>query len=450
MKKILVVDDEKNMRWAIKRALAKENYKIYEGTNGLEAIEIFQQEEPDMILMDLKMPGMDGLEALAKIKELKEETPIIMITAHGTTESAVEAMKLGALDYISKPFDIEELKIVIDKALQVGELRKEVNYLREELEKNTGKTIIGNSPGIQRILGIVEKVAKTPATVLILGESGTGKEVIANTIHYSSDRNKKPYIKVNCGAIPENLMESELFGHEKGAFTGAIQRKIGKFQKAHSGTIFLDEIGELDLSMQVKLLRVLQEMEFERVGGNEKIKVDVRVIAATNRDLFKMVKEGSFREDLYYRLNVIPILIPPLRERKEDIPLLLNYFLAEFGKKIGRKNMTLDEAAREKMINYHWRGNIRELENVIERMILLADDHIIRKKSLPFEIVNEEERKDPFTLPEEGIDIEVLEKRLILQALERTDYNQTRAAQLLGMTRHTLLYRMDKYDIKKK
>ncbi|SNT16140.1 PEP-CTERM-box response regulator transcription factor [Anaerovirgula multivorans] len=450
MKKILIVDDEKNMRWAIKKALQKQNYKILEGANGLEAVEVFREEDPDLVLMDLKMPIMDGLEALTEIKEINREIPVIMITAHGTVESAIEAMKLGALDYISKPFDVEELKVVIEKALHVGALQEEINFLREELEKNTGKTIIGNSPEIKEILGIVERVANTPATVLILGESGTGKEVIANAIHYSSQRCQKPYIKVNCGAIPENLIESELFGHEKGAFTGASARKIGKFEKAHGGTILLDEIGELDLPMQVKLLRVLQEKEFERVGGSEKVKVDIRVIAATNRDLYKMVQEERFREDLYYRLNVIPIEIPPLRERKGDIPLLINYFLEKFSNEVGRKNMKIDEAAREKMVNYHWRGNIRELENVIERMIILAQDNIITKKNLPYEIGEEEKRELSYSLPKEGVNIEELERELILQALERTEYNQTRAAQLLGMTRHTLLYRMDKHEIKKK
>lgn len=450
MKKILIVDDEKNMRWAIKKALEKQNYSILEGTNGLEAVEIFHEEEPDLILMDLKMPVMDGLEALKKIKASNKEIPVIMITAHGTVESAIEAMKLGALDYISKPFDIEELKVVIKKALHVGELQEEIGFLREELEKNTGKTIIGNSPEIKEILGIVERVADTPATVLILGESGTGKEVIANAIHYSSQRRQKPYVKVNCGAIPENLIESELFGHEKGAFTGASVKKLGKFEKAHGGTILLDEIGELDLSMQVKLLRVLQEKEFERVGGSDKIKVDIRVIAATNRDLYKMVQEEKFREDLYYRLNVIPIEIPPLRGRKGDIPLLIDYFIEKFSKEVGRKSMRIDEAAMEKMVNYHWRGNIRELENVIERMIILAQDNIITKKNLPYEIGEEEKRELSLSLPKEGINFEELEQELIVQALERTEYNQTRAAQLLGMTRHTLLYRMDKHGIKKK
>lgn len=449
-KRVLVIDDEKNMRWAIKKALEKEGYMIYEAANGQEGLEKLEETYPNLILLDLRMPIMDGMEALQRIKKINEDIPVIMLTAHGTMESAVEAMKLGALDYISKPFDIEELKILIKKALDVGELKEQVSYLREELEKNTGKTIIGESPKMKELLKVVERVANTNATILILGESGTGKEVIANIIHYNSDRRDKPYVKINCGAIPENLIESELFGYEKGAFTGAIARKIGKFEKARGGTILLDEIGELDLAMQVKLLRVLQEKEFERVGGNEVVKIDIRVIAATNRDLLKMVQEGSFREDLYYRLNVIPIQIPPLRDRKEDIPLLIEYFLNHYGGEIGRKNMSINKEVQEKMIDYKWDGNIRELENVVERMTILSQQNIINQENLPREIAYLERVEEEFTLPEEGICMEDLEQKFILQALERTEYNQTKAAKLLGMSRHTLLYRMEKYKIEKR
>lgn len=449
-KRILIIDDEKNMRWAIKKALEKEGYMLYEAANGQEGLEKLEEIYPDLILLDLRMPVMDGIEALQRIKEINEGIPVIMLTAHGTMESAVEAMKLGAIDYISKPFDIEELKIQIKKSLDVGELKEQVSYLREELEKNTGKTIIGESPKMQEVLKIVERVANTNATILVLGESGTGKEVIANAIHYNSDRRDKPYVKVNCGAIPENLIESELFGYEKGAFTGATARKIGKFERARGGTIFLDEVGELDLAMQVKLLRVLQEKEFERVGGNEVVKIDIRVIAATNRDLLKMVQEGSFREDLYYRLNVIPIQIPPLRNRKEDIPLLIEYFLDRYGKDIGRKNMSISREAQEKLITYKWNGNIRELENVVERMAILSQENIIKVENLPREIAYSEIVEEEILLPQEGICIEDLERSLILQALERTEYNQTKAAKLLGMSRHTLLYRMEKYGIEKR
>ncbi len=447
-KKILVVDDEKNMRWAIGKALGKEGFEIYEASNGEEAITMFKKVNPQLVLLDLKMPVMDGIQALKELKELKEEIPIIMLTAHGTMESAIEAMKLGALDYISKPFEVEELKVIINKALGFGALKEEVNYLREELEISLGKPIVGSSEELKRVLEMVDRVAKTNATVLILGESGTGKELIANAIHNKSDRKDKPYVKINCGAIPENLIESELFGYEKGAFTGAVSKKVGKFERANGGTIFLDEIGELDLSMQVKLLRVLQEKELERVGGNQPIMIDVRVVAATNRDLFKMVERGDFREDLYYRLNVIPIQLPPLRERKEDIPLLIQYFLDNFSNETGRGKMTIEKDVEEKLINHQWKGNIRELENMIERMVILCDNNIITINNLPKEITSTE-IKDSYKLPENGISIEELEKNLILQALERTDYNQTKAAQLLNISRHTLIYRMEKYQIKK-
>lgn len=446
-KRILIIDDEKNMRWAIKKALEKEGYNIYEAENGQDGLEKLEEIYPDLILLDLRMPMMDGMEALQRIKEINQDIPVIMLTAHGTMESAVEAMKLGALDYISKPFDIEELKVLIKKALNVGELKSEVNYLREELEKNTGKTVIGESPKMKKVLEIVERVASTNATILILGESGTGKEVIANTIHYNSDRKDKPYVKVNCGAIPENLIESELFGYEKGAFTGAIARKIGKFERARGGTIFLDEIGELDLGMQVKLLRVLQEREFERVGGNETIKIDIRVIAATNKDLFKMMQEGNFREDLYYRLNVIPIELPALRDRKEDIPLLIEHFLNYYGKEIGRKNMSISKKAMEKLIQYKWSGNIRELENMIERLVILVDGDIIEERHLPSEVFTRTEMDNAFKLPENGVNLEQVEKSLISQALEISNGNQTHAAKLLGITRHTLIYRIEKYNL---
>lgn len=449
IKRILIADDEKNMRWAIKKALEGEAFDIYEASNGKEALDLFKEVDPHLVIMDLRMPEMDGITTLTKMKEVKEATPIIMITAHGTMESAVEAMKLGALDYISKPFDIEELMITIDKAIGYGELKEEVTYLREELEKNIGKPIIGNSSGLLNILDSVHRVAKTNATVLILGESGTGKELIANAVHFNSGRRNKPYIKINCGAIPENLMESELFGYEKGAFTGATTKKIGKIEKANGGTLFLDEIGELTMPLQVKLLRVLQEKEIDRIGGLEPIRIDVRIVAATNRDLMSMVQDNSFREDLYYRLNVIPLQIPPLRERKEDIVLLINHFLEHYSREIGRNNVSISKEAMEKLISYSWRGNIRELENVVERMVILSYEDVIGTASLPKELMSEEVIDNHYILPEAGLDLENLEKDLIVQALQRTEYNQTKAAKLLGVSRHTLIYRMEKYNLYK-
>jgi len=446
-KKILIADDEKNMIWALKRAFKNEEYKIITASDGEEAIEKVKSIAPDLVLLDLKMPKLNGLEALKEIRIINPKISIIMMTAHGTMESAVEAMKNGAIDYISKPFDIEELKLQIRKALDIEAMRERIEFLTEELESKTGKVIIGESSKIKDVLDIVNRIAKSNATALITGESGTGKELIANAIHYNSDRKDKPYIKINCGAIPENLLESELFGHEKGAFTGAINKRQGKFERANYGTIFLDEVGELSLPMQVKLLRVLQEKEIERVGGTEVIKIDVRVIAATNRDLKKMVEEGSFREDLYYRLNVIPIELPSLKERKEDIPLLVKYFIDKYCKQMGRSIVKIDEDALDMLVDYEWKGNVRELENVIERMVILCQNDTIYKKDLPKEILFTDMNSIEFILPESGINLEEVEKSFIRQALSLTEENQTKAAKLLGITRHTLLYRMDKYGI---
>ena len=458
MHRILIVDDEKNMRWAIKRAFKNQGYEFIEAANGKEGVEIFEKEAPDLVLLDLKMPKMDGLTALKKMKalekELEKEVPVVMITAHGTAESAVEAMKLGALDYISKPFEVEELRIILGKALEYKGLQDKLSYLEEALEMKQGKPIIGNSEKIKDVLKMVHQVAGTDATVLILGESGTGKEIIADTIHRNSPRREGPYIKVNCGAIPENLLESELFGYEKGAFTGAVKRKIGKFQRAQGGTIFLDEIGELSLAMQVKLLRVLQEGEVELLGGSTTHRVDTRVIAATNQNLYEKVKAREFREDLYYRLNVFPIELPPLRERREDIPLLAEHFLEKYRQQLGKKGVKISPEALEALGDYPWPGNIRELENIVERALIISSTPLITKKDLPPGLISHGSSRDrggkgSFQLPEEGVHLDHLEKDLILQALERTEYNQTRAAKLLGISRHTLLYRMEKYHLKK-
>ncbi|AOT69139.1 sigma-54-dependent transcriptional regulator [Geosporobacter ferrireducens] len=448
MKKILIADDEKNMIWAMKKALKDERYRLITASDGEEAVKTVQAEEPDLILLDLRMPKMDGMEALREIRKINDKIPIIMLTAHGTMESAIEAMKLGALDYLSKPFDIDELKIIIEKALNIGNMQQQIEFLTEELQRSTGKSIIGTSDKIKAVLEIVNRVAVSNATVLITGESGTGKELIANAIHHNSNRKDKPYIKVNCGALPEGLLESELFGHEKGAFTGAIARKPGRFERAEGGTIFLDEVGELTPAVQVKLLRVLQEKEFERVGGVETIKADVRVIAATNRDLKEMVAQGTFREDLFYRLNVIPIELPPLRERKVDIPPLIDYFAEKLCKEMGRSKIRFDQEAIDILVNYPWQGNIRELENVIERIVILNQGEQVVKEVLPKEIIFQNSEVKDFILPEEGIQLEQLEKSFIEQALERTDHNQTQAAKLLGITRHTLIYRMEKHGIK--
>ncbi len=446
IRKILIADDEPNMIWALKKALSKEEYEIISADNGEEAVEGLA-EEPDLIIMDLKMPKMNGLEALRKIKEINPKIPVIMITAHGTTDTAVEAMKIGALDYISKPFDIDELKVVIKKALEYKSLNDEINYLRERLDESSSK-IVFKSRSMEEVLKLVYKVAPTEANVLILGESGTGKELIADEIHRLSKKNKGPLIKLNCGAFAENLLESELFGYEKGAFTGAVSRKKGKFELAEGGTVFLDEIGEISEAMQVKLLRVLQEKEFERVGGETTIKGDFRIIAATNKDLKSMVDDNKFREDLYYRLNVVPIKISPLRERKDDIPLLIEYSIDRFSSQMGKNRFRISNEALDLMMKYDWPGNIRELQNIVERCVILASGQEITEDLLPNEIKSQNNLVgSSIVLPEEGISLEEVEKNLIMQALERTDQNQTNAAKLLGITRHTLIYRMEKYNI---
>lgn len=450
MATILIVDDEKNMRWALDRALKQEGYETLTAADGLEGLTVAQTEHPDLVVLDLKMPGMDGLSALKKLREWNSQLPVIMITAHGSVETAIEAVKAGAFDYITKPFDVEEIKLVISKALENWALVSEVAFLRSELErKYSFQNIIGKGPKMQALFSLIEKLAETSASVIVYGESGTGKELVARAIHYRSARKGNPYIQVNCAALPETLLESELFGHEKGAFTGAVGRKPGRFELAHNGTIFLDEIGDISLPVQVKLLRVLQEKAFERVGGLETLKIDVRIIAATNQNLAQAIRDGRFREDLYYRLNVVPIHLPPLRERREDIPLLVEHFLKKFDPQ-GRMRGPNCQAMKL-LSEYHWPGNVRELENCLERAVIISSGPEITPADLPPEvagIVAPGEPRKRFSLPEEGISLEDVEKDLIVQALERSGGNQSRAARLLGITRHTLLYRMEKYGLK--
>lgn len=449
--KILIVEDEKNMVWALTNALKQDGYHIESVLRGDQAMTAIEKIMPDLVILDIKLPGMDGISVLSAIRESFADLPVIMMTAHGTLDAAIQAIKLGATDYLSKPFDIEEMKITVRKALQFGKLSKELHFLKDELNKNLNDTIIGNSKAMRELLQVAEQVASSDATVLITGESGTGKEVIADYIYKCSARAEEPFIKVNCGALTETLLESELFGHEKGAFTGAVGRKPGRFERADGGTIFLDEIGEIPLATQVKLLRVLQQKEFERVGGTETLTADVRIIAATNRNLEEMVEEGTFREDLYYRLNVIPIEIPALRERKEDIPVLLEYFLEKFAVKMKREKLMIEDRAMECLVQYSWKGNIRELENLVERLVILSRERIIKAEDLPKEMKRLEQEKQNigFVLPEDGIKLDEVEKSLIIQAMERAENNQTKAAKLLGISRHTLLYRLEKYDMRK-
>jgi len=444
--RILVIDDEDKMCWALDRALSYEGYQVITATRGLQGIDLAKKDDFSLIILDLKMPDMDGLEVLKEIKNINPTIPVIMITAHGTIDTAIEAMKIGATDYITKPFKLEEIKVQIKKSLHLSNLENQVDFLRQELGKKYGK-MVGQSDAMKEVAFLIHQVAKTGATVLITGESGTGKEVVAVEIHKASNRVDKPFVAVNCAALPEQLLESELFGHEKGAFTGATNKKKGRFEIADTGTIFLDEIGEMPISMQAKLLRVLQERCFERVGGTETIDVDVRVIATTNLDLATAISNGTFREDLYYRLNVMRISMPPLRSRKEDIPLLVNHFLEKFDPSHSKKISTV---AMKILTNYNWPGNIRELQNAIERALIVCQGSEIKPEHFPKDLLNslEETTTPKMNIEDGGFSLEEMEKHLIIKALEKHNYNQTKAAKYLGITRPTLLYRLQKYDIK--
>ncbi|MDR3586786.1 MAG: sigma-54 dependent transcriptional regulator [Desulfosporosinus sp.] len=444
--RILVIDDEERMCWALESALSQEGYQVTTATRGLQGIDLAKETDPSMVILDLKMPDIDGIEVLKELKKFNPNIPVIMITAHGTIDTAIEAMKIGATDYITKPFKLEEIKVQIKQALHLSDLEDQVNFLRQELGERYGK-IVGQSEAMKEVTLLIQQVAKTGTTVLITGESGTGKEVAALEIHKASNRADKPFVAVNCAALPEQLLESELFGHEKGAFTGATSKKKGRFELADKGTILLDESGEMPLSMQVKLLRVLQERCFERVGGTETIHVDVRVIATTNIDLIKAISNGSFREDLYYRLNVMHISMPPLRLRKEDIPLLVNHFLDKFDPSHNKK---ISSEAMKTLTRYNWPGNIRELQNVIERALIVCQSAEIQPTHFPKELLNsiEETTTSALNLSESGFSLQELEKHLIIKALENNNNNQTKAAKYLGITRPTLLYRLQKYGVK--
>ncbi|MFZ3171094.1 MAG: sigma-54 dependent transcriptional regulator [Carboxydocellales bacterium] len=444
---ILIIDDEEHMRWIIEKALTKENYRIVGAASGTEGLATFTNLSPDLVLLDLKLPDLDGVDVLRSMKQEQPQIPVIMITAHGTVETAIEAMKIGAADYISKPFDMEELKLIIRRSLEVVELASEIDFLRGELGKQLKTTLIGHSLGIIKVKEMISKVADTLATVLIQGESGTGKEVVAQLIHQQSCRAARPFVAINCAAIPENLLESELFGYERGAFTGATMRKKGKLELVNGGTVFLDEIGEMSPMLQVKLLRVLQEKSFERVGGNEQLILTGRIIAASNRDLQKAVQEGKFREDLYYRLKVIPIDLPPLRDRKADIPELVQFFL---GKHDYRHNIQgISPEALDLLKIYRWPGNIRELENAIERAVILCAEEILTPQYLPHEMLGEHGtvQNALIDFPEDGLSLEDIEKDLIIKALAKSGGNQSQAARLLKITRSALIYRMEKYRL---
>ncbi len=454
---ILVVDDAPEIRFSMSEVLRREGFAVDVACDGQEAIDKFGKNFFDVVITDLAMPRKNGMEVLCFLKEHSPETICIIITGFGTIQGAVEAMRQGAFDYLTKPVKLEEVIVVVDKALEVRELKRENRSLRQELRNIHGfNRIVGVSKAMQEVFELVEKVAKADSTVLITGESGTGKELIAHALHYNSERKDRPFIPVNCAAIPAGLLESELFGHEKGAFTHAINTRIGRFELANKGTIFLDEIGEMSPVLQVKLLRFLQERQFERVGGVKTIHVDVRIIAATNIDLEEAFHKGGFRDDLYYRLNVIPIHIPPLKERPEDIPLLIQHFLLKFCSGERTRIEGIEKDAIKCLVAYDWPGNVRELENIIERMVILANGPMITVRDVPSSILESAGQlpvadSSMATLPEDGLSLSsavgLLEKTLILQALDRTGWVKNQAAKLLKMNRTTLIEKMKKQDL---
>src|SRR6195256_206216 len=447
MGRILVADDHDSLRRGIVRALSDAKHDVDEAPNGNVAIEKLHEGQYDVVLTDLKMGGSDGMDGLGPAKALPPTSAVILMTAFGSVNTAVEAMKIGASDYVQKPFEIEEMEVKIEKALEMKRLRGELEYLRgTQQDIYEFDKIVGSSPALQRVLDIVKKVAKSNTTVLIRGETGTGKELIAGATHHNSQRATRNFVKVNCAALQENLLESELFGHEKGAFTGADKQRIGRFEQADGGTLFLDEIGDMSPSTQAKILRVLQEHEFERLGGTRTLKVDVRLIAATNRDLPGMVQAGQFREDLYYRLNVVSIEMPPLRERKDDIVPLAQTFIRQFAGELKKKIDGLDPDAQKLLMRYNWPGNIRELENTIERAILLAEGRAIASIDLRLGEVptagGQRDHAPVVKIPPTGIPLEDVERHALVEALKMSNWVQKDAAELLSISPRVMNYKI--------
>ncbi|MBN2372277.1 nitrogen regulation protein NR(I) [bacterium] len=473
MPTILIVDDDQGIRYSLKRMFEEKGLDTVTARNGKETLELLEQGlTPDLALVDIVMPGMSGLDLLEAIKRKDPRAVVIMATAHGTTDRAIRAMKLGAFDYIQKPFDIPQMWETVQKALDAAKsIRTPVAYPPYKDESLAGQSIVGNTPKMQEVYKTIGQIAGKDVNVLLMGESGTGKELVARAIYHHSQRNNYPFISINCAAIPENLLESELFGHERGAFTGADHRRIGKFEQANRGTIFLDEIGDMPVHVQAKILRVIQEGEIQRLGGSDTIKVDVRLIAATNKDIEAGVREGWFREDLYYRLNVLPVQLPPLRERKDDIPKLAGYFITRFKKELNKEIAGIRPDAMELLMNYHWPGNVRELENTIKRAIVICKGNELLAEHLPgrircaetigiraaeelmdgletlldrlFEKIKEAVKDNP------GMDImSALEKGMIERAVQATSGNKLQAASILGINRNTLRNKMERYGIK--
>lgn len=454
MKIILLVDDESHVLELLSVALEDEEYRILQARNGKEALTQFKEEKPHVVLLDIRMPDMDGLEVLRQIKESNQTSSVIMMSAYGAMETVLEAIKRGAYDYLTKPVDLEKVKLLVRRALEAQELAQEVTSLRTKVkEKYQLENIVGKHPRMFEVYKMIGRVMDNKATVLIIGETGTGKEVVARAIHFNGPFKDEPFIAIDCASLPSDLLESELFGHEKGAFTGAIAQKMGKFELANKGTLFLDEIGNLTLATQVKLLRFLQEKRIERVGGTNTIELDVRIITATNLDLEKAVKEGFFREDLYYRLNVIAIPLPPLRERRDDIPLLAEHFLQKYRSEFKGKVKLILPETMDILMRYEWPGNVRELENVVERAIVIGKSDAILIDDLPLimqeqkVVFQSEEILSEKTPLEQRV--EDFEKKLIIDALRKTGWVQTKAAELLGTSRNIVKYKMKKYGIEK-
>ncbi|HAF11356.1 MAG TPA: two-component system response regulator [Chloroflexi bacterium] len=453
-KTLLVADDDASIRSLLKQLLSEEGFAVLEASTGIEVVEKVKESSPDLVIMDVRMPELDGIEALSRVKATNPKTAVLIMTAFGSSNAAIRAMELGAFDYITKPFELDKISHSVKRVLDYQDLTQEVEVLRDEISSLVQtERIVGNSPAMQEVYKTVGKVAKADATVLITGESGTGKELVAEALHFNSNRRSGPLVKVSCAALPESLLEAELFGHEKGSFTGAMTQRRGRFEMADKGTIFLDEIAEMTMPTQTKLLRVLQERKIERIGSNLPIKVDIRIVCATNKDLQKQVEQGKFRDDLYYRLNVINIHMPPLRDRKEDIPSLVEHFLAKHRYSATAQPAAISEEAIRRLMEYNWPGNVRELENVIERAVVLSRGQIITSRELPFGEHDAGEGEEGEGGEEKGDSsffkksVAQFEKDLIMKALRDANGNRSKAAEMLGIYRRLLYAKIKEYGL---